>query len=100
MTHRIRHLLVSAALGLCAGSAAAAPSAATPPWDVTAPRGVTREVDFNTTEGTGMSVDISPDGRWLLFDLLAQVYRVPVGGGPSECLTADSGIALNYHPRY
>jgi Tol biopolymer transport system component len=100
MTHRIRHLLVSAALGLCAGSAAAAPSAATPPWDVTAPRGVTREVDFNTTEGTGMSVDISPDGRWLLFDLLAQVYRVPVGGGPAECLTADSGIALNYHPRY
>lgn len=69
-------------------------------WDVTVPRGQTREIDFTVTEGTGMSVDISPDGRWLLFDLLSHVYRVPVGGGEAECLTQKSGIALNYHPRY
>lgn len=69
-------------------------------WDVTQPRGKTRTVEFSTTEGTGMSVDISPDGQWLLFDLLSHVYRVPVAGGDAQCLTQNSGIALNYHPKY
>ena len=70
------------------------------PWDVTKPRGRTRKIDFSTDEGTRMSVDVSPDGRWLVFDLLAHVYRVSVEGGEAECLTQDSGIAINYHPRY
>lgn len=69
-------------------------------WDVTQPRGKTRTIEFTATEGTGMSVDISPDGQWLVFDLLAQVYRLPVAGGEAQNLTHDSGIALNYHPRY
>ena len=47
-----------------------------------------------------MSVDVSPDGQYVIFDLLAHVYRVPVAGGAAECLTADSGVALNFHPRY
>lgn len=87
-----------AALVLVALSAS--PAAGQAPWDTTAPRGVVRELDFKVSEGTGMSVDISPDGKWLLFDLLAHVYRVPVGGGEAEALTQDSGVALNYHPRY
>lgn len=69
-------------------------------WDVTDPRGKTRAIDFTTSEGTGMSVDISPDGQWLLFDLLSHVYRMPIGGGDAQCLTQASGIALNYHPKY
>ncbi|MBL8266533.1 hypothetical protein, partial [Steroidobacter sp.] len=67
---------------------------------MTQPRGKTRTVEFSTTEGTGMSVDISPDGQWLLFDLLSHVYRVPVTGGEAQSLTQNSGIALNYHPKY
>ena len=69
-------------------------------WDVTTPRGDTREIDFATHEGTWMSIDVSPDGRWLVFDLLAHIYRVPVEGGEAECLTQSSGVALNYHPRF
>lgn len=69
-------------------------------WDVTHPRGHVREIDFSTTEGTKMSVDLSPDGRWIVFDLLAHIYRVRATGGPAEVLTQDSGIALNYGPRY
>lgn len=38
-----------------------------PAWDVTKPRGATRTIDFTTTEGTGMSVDISPDGWRIAF---------------------------------
>lgn len=46
-----------------------------------------------------MSVDVSPDGRWIVFDLLASVYRMPAAGGAAESLTLGSGIALNFHPR-
>src|SRR5439155_21890190 len=69
-------------------------------WDVTKARGATREIDFTTNEGTWMSVDPSPDGRWIVFDLLAHIYRVPTEGGDAQCLTQDSGVALNFHPRY
>lgn len=79
------------------------PAAAQTPqgqWDITQPRGQTREIDFMTDEGTYMSVDLSPDGQWLVFDLLGHVYRVRSTGGDAESLTQNSGIALNYHPRY
>ena len=46
------------------------------PWDTTLPRGKTRDIDFTTTEGTWMSVDLSPDGQWIVFDLLGHIYRV------------------------
>ncbi|HEY5658068.1 MAG TPA: hypothetical protein VIY27_09785, partial [Myxococcota bacterium] len=87
---------------LCLAACAHAPSARSSEeaWDVTAARGSAQEIDFVTQEGTWMSVDVSPDGRWLVFDLLGHVYRVSVAGGDAECLTQESGIALNYHPRF
>ena len=69
-------------------------------WDATLARGTPREIDFTTDQGTWMSVDISPDGRWIVFDLLGHIYRVPAAGGDAESLTQDSGIAVNYHPAY
>ncbi|MEX2467921.1 MAG: amidohydrolase family protein [Gemmatimonadota bacterium] len=69
-------------------------------WDVTEARGLTYEVDFTTDEGTWMSLDVSPDGRWIVFDLLGHVYRVPTDGGPAESLTQNSGAATNVHPQY
>src|SRR5688572_15625332 len=71
-----------------------------PAWDVTKPRGTTREIDFVTREGTWMSVDLSADGKWVVFDLLGHVYRVAAAGGEAECLTQSSGVAVNYHPRF
>ena len=69
-------------------------------WDTTQARGETRQISFTTEEGTFMSVDVSPDGQWLVFDLLAHVYRMPISGGEAVSLTQDSGVATNYHPRY
>ncbi len=69
-------------------------------WDATLARGTPREIDFTTDQGTWMSVDISPDGRWIVFDLLGHIYRVPAEGGDAESLTQNSGIAVNYHPAY
>lgn len=69
-------------------------------WDTTLARGETRNISFTTDEGTFMSVDVSPDGQWLVFDLLAHVYRMQITGGEAESLTQDSGVATNYHPSY
>ena len=69
-------------------------------WDTTLARGTTRDIDFDTSEGTWMSVDISFDGKWIVFDLLAHIYRMPASGGRAECLTQASGVALNSHPRF
>jgi Tol biopolymer transport system component len=68
-------------------------------WDVTRARGRTRDIDFTTSEGTWMSVDISADGRWIVFDLLGHVYRMPATGGEAEALTQNSGVAVNMQPR-
>src|SRR5687767_4807454 len=68
-------------------------------WDVTQARGTTRQIDFTTTEGTEISVDLTPDGRWIVFDLLGHVYRMPATGGQAESLTQNSGVALNMQPR-
>ena len=81
------------------------PGAGVPPaqqaadWDVMTPRGKTRVIDFAVDEGTWMSVDLARDGQWLVFDLLGHIYRLPIAGGEAVNLTANSGIALNFHPR-
>src|SRR6516162_8005898 len=77
-----------------------APEKPSAEWDTTKPRGQTRDIDFDTSEGTWMALSLSPDGKWIAFDLLGHIYRVPASGGKAECLTQDSGIALNMQPRY
>jgi Tol biopolymer transport system component len=88
--------------GQSTGQSAAqvSPNPPATPWDTTKARGKTREIDFDTSEGTWMSVSLSPDEKYVLFDLLAHIYRVPTGGGNAECLTQNSGVALNFQPRY
>lgn len=57
-----------------------------------------RVVSFETTEGTWMSVDVSPDGESLIFDLLGDLYSVPIEGGEAVPLT--SGSAWDQAPRF
>jgi len=57
-----------------------------------------REVKFTTEEGTWMSVDISPDGKTIAFDLMGDIYTIPFEGGKATPIT--TGIAYETHPRY
>ncbi len=70
-----------------------------PKWDVTAPRGLrTREVRIDVEEGSWMNVDVSPDGRLVAFDLLGDIYTMPVAGGTPTRI-AD-GLAFEHQPRF
>jgi len=57
-----------------------------------------REVNFTTAEGTWMSLDISPDGKTIAFDLMGDIYTMPLEGGKATPFT--SGMAYETHPRY
>ncbi len=56
-------------------------------WDVNKPPGVAASVSIDTTSGTWMSVDVSPDGKQIVFDLLGDLYLLPIGGGEAKALT-------------
>jgi imidazolonepropionase-like amidohydrolase/Tol biopolymer transport system component len=82
---------------------AAAPDAAKkePAWDITAPLGPTQTVAFETDEGTWMNVDVSPDGKTIVFDLLGDLYAMPVDGSGSGLATRlTSGPAFDMQPRF
>ena len=66
--------------------------------DINTPRAEAKHVTFETTEGTWMSVDVSPDGATIVFDMLGDLYTVPIAGGAATALT--KGPAFDYHPRY
>ncbi len=69
-----------------------------PKWDVNAPPGPHHDARIDTTTGTWMSVDVSPDGKEIVFDLLGDIYTMPITGGEAHALT--SGVAWDMQPRY
>jgi imidazolonepropionase-like amidohydrolase/Tol biopolymer transport system component len=68
-------------------------------WDVNNPAmGPSKDVQIDVTEGTWMSLDVSPDGKEVVFDLLGDLYTIPIGGGEARALTND--VAWQMQPRY
>ncbi|HEY7684787.1 MAG TPA: amidohydrolase, partial [Gemmatimonadales bacterium] len=58
----------------------------------------TRTVSFDVSEGTWLSLDVSPDGRTIVFELLGDLYTLPVTGGAATRIS--SGPAFDTQPRY
>src|SRR2546422_11212560 len=56
-----------------------------------------RKVEFTTDEGTWMSVDVSPDGKTILFDLLGDIYRMPIAGGKARSEEHTSKLQSRLH---
>ena len=70
-------------------------------WDVAADLGPTAKLAFDTSEGTWMNVDVSPDGRRIVFDLLGDIYTMPVEGtGSAQATRIASGPAFDMQPRF
>ena len=67
-------------------------------WDVMDPPGDKREIDINVDQGTWMSLDVSPDGKTLAFDLLGDIYTMPITGGKATNIA--SGLAWEMQPRF
>ena len=67
-------------------------------WDVDNPPGPHYDVPIDVTEGTWLSLDVSPDGNEIAFDLLGDIYTIPMTGGEAKSLT--SGVAWDMQPRY
>lgn len=45
-----------------------------------------KRIEFTTDEGTWMSLDLSPDGKTIVFELLGDLYTIPVEGGEAKLL--------------
>lgn len=55
-------------------------------------------IEFTTDEGTWMSLDVSSDGETIVFDLLGDVYTLPIGGGDAAQIVG--GISFEAQPRF
>src|SRR5690606_13217381 len=62
------------------------------------PLEVGRTLSLTVREGSWMSVDVSPDGSTIVFDLLGDLYTVPITGGKATPLTR--GMAFDAQPRF
>ncbi|MCF6262267.1 MAG: amidohydrolase family protein [Xanthomonadales bacterium] len=70
----------------------------TPKWDVSNPPGEWKAITIDTRETTWSDVDVSPDGKTFLFDMLGDIYRVSIKGGKAKAITA--GIEWNYQAKF
>src|ERR1700709_2267179 len=67
-------------------------------WNVEAPPGPSKKITITTDEGTWMDLDVSPDGKSIVFDLLGDIYSIPITGGKATLLAG--GKAWEVQPRY
>jgi hypothetical protein len=85
-------LLLACLFGASPAAAAPAPQADSKPPEQSAdktgkkkdealPLKTARKISFTTDEGTWISLDVSPDGSQIVFDLLGDLYLVPKSGG-------------------
>ena len=53
---------------------------------------------FTTDEGTWMNLDVSPDGQTIVFDMLGDIYTMPITGGKAKAIR--KGIPFEIQPRF
>ena len=83
------------------------PSGSTPPtastsipakWNVMDKRAASKDVDYEVTQGTWMSLDVSVDGKSIAFDLVGDIYTLPITGGTATLILG--GPAYEMQPRF
>ena len=67
-------------------------------WDVAKPPMPIRQIPIEVSQGTWMSLDLSPDGKTIAFDLLGDIYTMPIAGGTATNIS--SGLPWEIQPRF
>ncbi|GAA3580301.1 amidohydrolase family protein [Snuella lapsa] len=69
-------------------------------WDVSNPKGEWgfKTLELSTNEGTWMNLDVSPDGKFIVFDMLGDIYKLSINGGKAEALR--EGLPFEVQPRF
>ena len=57
-----------------------------------------RTFHLETDEASWISLDVSPDGEWIVFDVLGDLYLLPFSGGEAQRIT--SGMEFDSQPRF
>ena len=57
-----------------------------------------RKLTFTTDEASWISLDVSPDGHAIVFDILGDLYTIPLAGGTATRIT--SGAGWDQQPRF
>jgi Tol biopolymer transport system component/imidazolonepropionase-like amidohydrolase len=76
-----------------------------PMWNIESTPGPSRQQLIDTTEGTWITVDVSPDGKRIVFDLLGDLYEMPINGADGKKKRGHprkitSGAAWDMQPRF
>lgn len=97
MTKSLLALIISGSVfaGTCASA-----QQITPPekWDVLTPPEKQQTIKIDTTETTWSNLDVSPDGKSIIFDMLGDIYLLPISGGEAKPLLKDN--AWNIQPKF
>ena len=92
---RERPSAMDAIVGSGANAPGASPAAG---WSIDDPPGPHHDVPLDTRTGTWLSLDVSPDGKRIVFDMLGDLYVIPIEGGEAKALT--HGLAWDEQPRW
>jgi Tol biopolymer transport system component len=57
-----------------------------------------RHLQFEEREGTWVSLDVSPDGKTIVFELLGDLYQMSIRGGEARCIAC--GLPFDSQPAY
>jgi hypothetical protein len=62
------------------------------------PLATPRKLTFTTDEASWISLDVSPNGQTIVFDILGDLYTLPIAGGTATRIT--SGAGWDQQPRF
>jgi Tol biopolymer transport system component len=57
-----------------------------------------RHFRFDESQATWMSLDVAPDGKTIVFELLGDLYEMPITGGEAHCIAC--GLPFDSQPVY